>query len=98
MYIWHIEWAPYICTVPGGGVRAIKCYPDAQTFVINGQKIGYSRKEHTMIVPIGSGEDEIGIYKKSLLNILGWQDRQRLEQGKNIRYAFVNKIRNRYDR
>ena len=36
----EIKRAPYICTVPGGGVRATKCYPDAQTYVINGKKFG----------------------------------------------------------
>ena len=54
----EIKRAPYICTVPGGGVRATKCYPDAQTYVINGKKFGYSQKEQTLITPIyASGSD-----------------------------------------
>ena len=46
--------APYICTIPAGGLRAIKCYPDAITCFIRGIKIGYSKREKTMIVPLGT--------------------------------------------
>ena len=95
IYIWHIEAAPYICTVPGGGLRATKCYPDAQTFFVNGQKIGYSRKSHTLIVPIGSNENEIKTYMTSVLRALTALDRRRTEQGKNFPFCFVNSIRNR---
>ena len=49
MYIKEVVRAPYICTVPGGGVRATKCYHDAQTYIINGKKVGYSAKEQTLI-------------------------------------------------
>jgi len=49
MYIKEVVRAPYICTVPGGGVRATKCYPDAQTYIINGKKVGYSAKEQALI-------------------------------------------------
>ena len=52
MYIKEVVRAPYICTVPGGGVRAIKCYPDAKTFIINGKRVGYSAKERTLICPL----------------------------------------------
>ena len=70
MYIWHIEAAPYICTVPAGGLRDIKCYPDAITMFVNGKKIGYSRKEHTMIIPIGSSGSEIKTYMTEVLKFL----------------------------
>lgn len=59
MFIKNVVRAPYICTVPGGGVRAIKCYPDAQTYIVNGKKIGYSRKEQTMIAPLNISGKEI---------------------------------------
>ena len=49
MYIKEVVRAPYICTVPGGGVRATKCYQDAQTYIINGKKVGYSAKEQALI-------------------------------------------------
>lgn len=49
-YVKDIVSAPYICTVPSGGVHAIKCYPDAKTYHIGGVKIGYSEKEKTLIV------------------------------------------------
>ena len=49
-YVKDIVSAPYICTVPSGGVHAIKCYPDAKTYHIGGVKIGYSAKEQTLIV------------------------------------------------
>ena len=52
MHIKEVVRAPYICTVPGGGVRAIKCYPDAKTFIINGKRVGYSAKERTLICPL----------------------------------------------
>ena len=41
----------YICTVPRGGIQAIKCYPDAEIFLIKGRKLGYSKKEKTLIIP-----------------------------------------------
>ncbi len=50
LYVKDIVSAPYICTVPSGGVNAIKCYPDAKTYHIGGVKIGYSAKEQTLIV------------------------------------------------
>jgi len=59
MYIKEVVRAPYICTVPGGGVRATKCYPDAKTFVINGKKVGYSAKEQTLICPLDCTGSEI---------------------------------------
>lgn len=49
MYIKEVVRAPYICTVPGGGVRATKCYHDAHTYIINGKKVGYSAKEKALI-------------------------------------------------
>ena len=49
MYIKEVVRAKYICTVPGGGVRATKCYPDAHTYIINGKKVGYSAKERALI-------------------------------------------------
>ena len=49
LYIKEVVRAPYICTVPGGGVRATKCYPDAHTYIINGKKVGYSAKEQALI-------------------------------------------------
>ncbi len=42
---------PYICTVPRGGVQAVKCYPDAEIFLIKGRKVGYSKEEKTLIIP-----------------------------------------------
>lgn len=44
--------APDICNIPAGGLRAIKCYPDAIICFIRGIKIGYSKREKTMIVPL----------------------------------------------
>ena len=64
MYIKEIKRAPYICIVPSGGPKAIKCYPDAKTWNINGQKFGYSKREQTMIAPMDSTEDEIENAKK----------------------------------
>lgn len=69
MYIKKVVRAPYICTVPGGGVQAIKCYPDAKTFIVNGKKIGYSRREQTMIVPLNISGNEIKI-ARTLLEML----------------------------
>ena len=69
MFIKNIIRAPYICTVPGGGVRAIKCYPDAQTFIVNGKKIGYSRREQTMIAPLDVSVNEIQALKMCLERI-----------------------------
>ena len=59
MFIKNIVRAPYICTVPSSGVRAIKCYPDAKTYIINGEKFGYSKREQTMIAPLGISVDKI---------------------------------------
>lgn len=64
MYVKEIKRAPYICIVPSGGPRAIKCYPDAKTWVINGQKFGYSKREQTMIAPMTVSKDEIENAKK----------------------------------
>lgn len=64
MYIKEIKRAPYICIVPSSGPHAIKCYPDAKTWVINGQKFGYSRREQTMIAPMAVSKDEIENAKK----------------------------------
>ena len=78
MYIKKVVRAPYICTVPGGGVRAIKCYPDATTFIINGKKIGYSAKESTIIVPLDALGD-INMYKMRVIEFL---DSERCERQK----------------
>ena len=58
--------APYICTIPAGGLRAIKCYPDAQIFFIDGKKVGYSKRERTMIVPLRTSVSKIEEYKTIL--------------------------------
>lgn len=31
-FVEKVKKVPYICVVPAGGLRAIKCYPDARTF------------------------------------------------------------------
>ena len=66
MYIKEVVRVPYICTVPGGGVRATKCYHDAQIFFIYGKKVGYSKRERTMIVPLGTSVSEMEEYKTIL--------------------------------
>lgn len=43
--------APYICTVPSGGLRAIQCFPDAITFFSRGKRYGYSKRARTLIAP-----------------------------------------------
>ncbi len=48
-----VKMVPYICTVPGGGVRAIECYPDAQTYIVGGKHVGYSQSKQTLLVTIG---------------------------------------------
>lgn len=48
-----VKMVPYICTVPGGGVRAIRCYRDAHTYLVGGKKVGYSLKEQTLLVTEG---------------------------------------------
>ena len=48
-----LKMVPYICTVPGGGVRAITCYPDAQTYIVNGNHVGYSPSKQTLLVTFG---------------------------------------------
>ncbi len=62
----EIKWEPYICTVPGGGNRATQCYPDAETYVINGQKFGYSQKEQTLITPIDASGSDISAAKVAI--------------------------------
>ena len=69
MFIKKVVRAPYVRTVPGGGVRAIKCYSDAKTYVINGKKIGYSRREQTMIAPLDISGNEIKAVKTCLERI-----------------------------
>lgn len=69
MFIKNVVRAPYICTVPGGGVRAIKCYPDAKTYIIKGKKIGYSQREQTMIAPLDVSGNEIKIALECLERI-----------------------------
>ena len=50
-----IEEAPYICTIPRRGIQAIKCYPDAKSIMYNGNVVGFSPKEETLIVLPNSG-------------------------------------------
>lgn len=69
MFIKKVVRAPYICTIPSGGVQAIKCYPDALTYVINGKKIGYSKKERTMIAPLNVSGSEIKVAQTCLEQI-----------------------------
>ena len=66
VFVKKIVRAPYICTVPCGGPEAIKCYPDAKTFIINGEKMGWSEKEKIIIAPLGIGADHLD----KLINIL----------------------------
>ncbi len=70
IYIKEVVRAPYICTVPSGGVHAIKCYPDAQTYIINGKKVGYSAKEQTVIVPLDVPGREIEEIKVKISRII----------------------------
>ncbi len=53
-FIEKVKKVPYICVVPAGGLRATKCYPDARTFFARGQKVGYSLRERTLLVPYSS--------------------------------------------
>ena len=48
-----VKMVPYICTVSGGGVRAIRCYRDAHTYLVDGKQVGYSLKEQTLLVTMG---------------------------------------------
>lgn len=82
MYIKEVVRAPYIYTVPDGGVRAIKYYPDAQTYIINGKKVGYSAKEQTLIVPLDVSEREIGEITEKISCII--------ESSKNVANTAVN--------
>lgn len=68
MDIKEVVRAPYI--FPDGVVRAIKCYPDAQTYIINGKKVGYSAKEQTLIVPLDVPEREIEEIKEKISRII----------------------------
>ena len=74
-FIRHVVRAPYICTVLGGGVRQIKCYPDAQTFIIKGKLIGHSRKEQTMIAPLDMCGRDICLAKETLIRFLDTERR-----------------------
>lgn len=62
-FVEKVKKVPYICVVPAGGLRAIKCYPDARTFFargqrvgysLRGQRVGYSLRERTLLVPYSS--------------------------------------------
>lgn len=70
MYVKEVKRVPYICTVPGGGVRATKCYPDATTFIINGKKVGYSRKERTLLAPFDLTCSDIEASKSFVKRVL----------------------------
>lgn len=48
----NIVIAPFVCTVPRGGLRSVACYPDAKTFFYKGRKYGYSESARTLIAPI----------------------------------------------
>ena len=69
MFIKKVVRAPYICTVPGGGVRAIKCYPDAEILIVNGKQVGYSRKESALIATLNVSGPELKAAKNSLAAI-----------------------------
>lgn len=81
MYIKEVVRAPYICTVPGGGVRAIKCHPDAKTFIIKGKIVGYSVKEQALIyTPDCTGSDV-----KAAMKIVSY-----IESSKKVANTAVN--------
>lgn len=44
--------APFVCTVPSTGLRAIQCFSDAITFFAKGEQYGYSDRAKTLIAPI----------------------------------------------
>ena len=69
-FIRHVVRPLYICTVPRKGLQADKCYPDAQTFIIKGKLIGYSRKEQTMIAPLDMCGRDICLAKETLIRFL----------------------------
>lgn len=73
---------PYICTIPAGGLRAIKCYPDAQICFIYGKKVGYSKRERTMIVPPNTPWSEIEEYKTILKKFIYKIDQIKRQKGK----------------
>ena len=50
--------APYICTVPSGGLHAVQCFPDAIAFFSKGKKYGYSKRARTLIAPYESSFKE----------------------------------------
>lgn len=51
--------APYICTIPSGGLRDIQCFPDAITFFSGGKKYGFSKKAWTLIAPLDATMSEV---------------------------------------
>ena len=53
-FVEKVIMVPYICVVPAGGLRAIPCHPDARTFFARGQRVGYSLRERTLLVPFSS--------------------------------------------
>ena len=44
--------APFICTIPGGGLQSVACFPDAETFFYKKKKYGYSKSARTLIAPV----------------------------------------------
>ena len=69
MFVKRVVRAPYICTVPGGGVRAILCWPDAKTLIVEGKKVGYSVKDQTAIVPLDVSGTDINNIKMAIFRM-----------------------------
>lgn len=69
MFIKNVVRAPYVCTVPSGGLKAVKCYPDAMTFYSNKKRYGYSKKTGTLIVPNEASSGEISVARKAIESI-----------------------------
>lgn len=68
-YVKKVVYVPYICTVPGGGVKAIECHPDAVTIIVNGKKVGYSPKERALLRTLDVTGAEIRAVRSFLLHV-----------------------------
>ena len=44
--------APYVCTIPRGGLHHVPCFPDAIQFFRNGYRCGWSPCKLTLIIPL----------------------------------------------
>ena len=48
----YILKAPYVCTIPRGGLHYVPCFPDAIQFFRNGCRCGWSPRKRTLIIPL----------------------------------------------